>query len=64
MAMVELAQKGSPGYHKVRWPDLLIAATAAERGYGVLHHDHEYDRISEVLAFDSVWFADRDEANW
>lgn len=63
-AMVRLAESGSPGSHKVKWPDLLIAATAAERGFGVLHHDRDFDRIRGVLEFDSVWFADADERNW
>jgi predicted nucleic acid-binding protein len=63
--MVDLAKSApSPGYHKVRWPDLLIAATAASRGFGVLHHDHDFDRIREVLEFDSVWLADSNEGNW
>jgi predicted nucleic acid-binding protein len=62
-AQIELAEKGA-GYHRVKWPDLLIAASASERGFGVLHHDQDYDRIAEVLGFDSVWFAERDENLW
>ncbi|MFN8216459.1 MAG: PIN domain-containing protein [Solirubrobacterales bacterium] len=63
-AMVELAHSGSPGNHKVKGSDLLIAASAADSAFGVLHHDHHFDKLAEVLPFDSVWFADPDESNW
>jgi predicted nucleic acid-binding protein len=32
-------------------PDILIAATAQDAGIGVLHYDHHYDRLAEVLNF-------------
>ncbi len=35
----------------------LVAAAAAERGFGVLHYDHDFDRLAEVLAFASQWVA-------
>jgi len=57
MAIRELAAKGSVGGHRVRIPDALIAAAAAERGFGVLHYDHHFDRLAEVLSFDSRWIA-------
>lgn len=56
-AMRELAQRGAPGAHRVRVPDALIAAAAAERGFGVLHYDHHFDRLATVLAFSSQWVA-------
>jgi predicted nucleic acid-binding protein len=64
--MVELARlyPKSHGYHLTKWPDLLIAATAEERGYGVLHHDAEFEKISQVIDCKPIWFADRDEAKW
>jgi len=34
--------------------DYLIAAAAAERGFGVLHHDRHFDLLAEVLEFESV----------
>lgn len=34
--------------------DYLIAAAAAERGFGVLHLDGPYDTLATVLAFPSV----------
>ena len=37
--------------------DYLIAAAAAERGFGVLHADRHFDLLAEVLGFESVWVA-------
>jgi predicted nucleic acid-binding protein len=36
-------------------PDYLIAAAAAERGFGVLHADKHFDLLAEALEFESVW---------
>jgi len=45
----------SDGYHRVPLTDALIAAAAAEHGgLAVMHDDLHFDRLSEVLAFDSV----------
>jgi predicted nucleic acid-binding protein len=53
-ALGELAERGD-GYHRVPVTDALIAAAAAEHGgLAVLHRDAHYDRLAEVLAFDSV----------
>ncbi len=35
-------------------PDYLIAAAAAERGFGVLHADRHFDLLAKVLPFESV----------
>jgi predicted nucleic acid-binding protein len=51
----ELAEQGSAGFHRVRLADALIAAAAAERGFGVLHYDHHFDRLATVLGFESQW---------
>lgn len=56
-AIQELAERGSAGSHRVRVPDALIAAAAAERGFGVLHYDRHFDVLSTVLGFDSRWVA-------
>lgn len=53
----ELARRGSAGSHRVRVPDALVAAAAAERGFGVLHYDHHFDRLATVLRFESQWVA-------
>jgi len=34
--------------------DYLIAAAAAERGFGVLHLDTQYDTLAPVMGFVSV----------
>lgn len=53
-AVGELAEK-SDGYHRVPLTDALIAAAAAEHGgIAVLHRDIHFDRLAEVLAFESV----------
>lgn len=53
-AMQELATR-SDGYHRVPPTDALIAAAAAEHGgLAVLHRDTHFDRLAEVLAFQSV----------
>jgi predicted nucleic acid-binding protein len=55
-ALRDLAELG-PLHHRVPIPDLLIAAAAQDAGLGVLHYDHHYDRLAEVLSFDSRWLA-------
>lgn len=43
------------GYHRVPFTDALVAAAAAEHGgVAVLHRDAHYDKLAEVLAFQSV----------
>ena len=55
-AMRELADQ-SDGYHRVPPTDALIAAAAAEHGgLAVLHRDAHFDRLAEVLVFQSVEF--------
>jgi predicted nucleic acid-binding protein len=57
-AVRELAELGSAGAHRVRVPDALLAAAAAERGLAVLHYDQHFDQLSSVLGFRSQWVAD------
>jgi predicted nucleic acid-binding protein len=56
-AIRELAARGSAGSHRVRVPDAMIAAAAAERGFAVLHCDEHFDRLASVLGFRSQWVA-------
>lgn len=56
-AIRELAAQGAAGAHRVRVPDALVAASAAERGFAVLHYDSHFDRLATVLAFESQWVA-------
>lgn len=57
VAVCELAARGSAGSHRVRVADALVGAAAAERGFGVLHYDHHFDRLATVLGFVSQWIA-------
>jgi predicted nucleic acid-binding protein len=57
-AIRELAARGAAGSHRVRVPDAMIAAAAAERGFGVLHYDQHFDRLTSVLGFRSQWVAE------
>jgi predicted nucleic acid-binding protein len=56
-ALLDLAATGSAGAHRVRVPDALVAAAAAERGFAVLHYDQHFDRLATVLGFHSQWVA-------
>lgn len=42
------------GSRRLPAPDYLIAAAAAERGFGVLHADGHFDLLATVLPFESV----------
>jgi predicted nucleic acid-binding protein len=42
------------GTRRIPAPNYLIAAAAAERGFGVLHADKHFDLLAEVLEFESV----------
>ncbi len=55
-AMRELTQR-SHGAHRLPVVDYLLAATAEQIGAAVLHYDRDYDTLSGVLEFDSVWLA-------
>jgi predicted nucleic acid-binding protein len=55
-AMRALAERG-PLHHRVPIADLLIAAAAQQAAVGVLHYDRHYDRLAEVLEFESRWIA-------
>lgn len=53
-AIGELAEQ-SDGYHRVPLTDALIAAAAAEHGgVALLHRDTHFDKLAEVLTFESV----------
>jgi predicted nucleic acid-binding protein len=38
--------------------DYLIAAAAAERGLAVMHYDHHFDPLCQVLGIESMWIAE------
>jgi len=43
------------------YPDILAAAAASARGWGVLHYDNHFDRLAGLapLNFESRWIAPR-----
>jgi predicted nucleic acid-binding protein len=43
---------------RIPTPDYLIAAAAAECGFGVLHADRHFDLLATVLGFESVRLPD------
>lgn len=45
----------SAGTHRLPIVDYFIAAAAQELGGGVLHYDHDFERLAEVMEFESVW---------
>jgi predicted nucleic acid-binding protein len=51
------AGPSNPTLHRVGHGDVLVAAIAAEHGFGVLHYDHDFDTLAGVLSFDSLWIA-------
>jgi predicted nucleic acid-binding protein len=42
------------GSRRLPAADYLIAAAAAERGFGILHEDRHFDTLATVLGFHSV----------
>jgi predicted nucleic acid-binding protein len=51
------SELSSANHPRVPVADYLIAAAAAERGFGVLHYDHHFDTLAGVMGFASVWIA-------
>ena len=54
------ASRELKGQRRLPAADYLIAAAAAERGFGVLHHDRHFDLLATVLGFESVWLEPAD----
>jgi len=59
LALEAQASLARVGHHRLPPSDLVIAACAHRAGAGVLHYDHDYDRIAEhtALSFRSEWLA-------
>ena len=51
------ASRALRGSRRLPAADYLIAAAAAERGFGVLHDDRHFDLLATVLDFESVRLA-------
>ena len=56
-AFRRLAHDTPLGQRGVKLQDLLIAAAAQDASVGVLHYDAHFDRLAEVLDFESRWIA-------
>jgi predicted nucleic acid-binding protein len=57
-AMRELADEGSHGAHRLPLTDLTVAVAAQVSGLDVLHYDHHFDRLGELLGVRTIWIAD------
>jgi predicted nucleic acid-binding protein len=55
-AMRRLAHR-SAGAQRIPIVDYLLAAAAQETGAAVIHYDHDYDALADVMEFESVWLA-------
>ncbi|HEV7162706.1 MAG TPA: hypothetical protein VGN25_05580 [Solirubrobacteraceae bacterium] len=56
--MRELADDGSHGAHRLPLTDLTVAVAAQTSGLYVLHYDHHFERLGELLGVRVVWIAD------
>ena len=52
------ASRDLRGSRRLPAADYLIAAAAAERGFGVLHQDRHFDTLGAVLGFPSIRLSD------
>jgi predicted nucleic acid-binding protein len=57
-AMRELASGGSHGAHRLPLTDLTVAVAAQASGLDVLHYDHHFDRLGELLGVRMLWLAE------
>ncbi|MGD1059177.1 MAG: PIN domain-containing protein [Solirubrobacteraceae bacterium] len=57
-AMRELADGGSHGAHRLPLTDLTVAVTAQASGLNVLHYDHHFERLGELLGVRTLWIDD------
>jgi predicted nucleic acid-binding protein len=57
-AMREMAAAGSHGVHRLPLTDLTVAVAAQASGLDVLHYDHHFERLGELLGVRTVWIAD------
>jgi predicted nucleic acid-binding protein len=55
-AMGDLANR-SAGAHRIPIVDYFVAAAAEALGGAVLHYDRDYDKLAEVMEFESIWLA-------
>jgi predicted nucleic acid-binding protein len=56
--MRELARRGPHGAHRLPLADLAVAVAARSSGLDLLHFDHHFDRLAELLGIRAWWLAD------
>jgi predicted nucleic acid-binding protein len=56
--MRDLAARGSRGNHRLPLTDLTVAVAAQHAGLDVLHHNHHFERLSDLLGIQAVWIAE------
>ncbi len=56
--MRELAGAGSHGAHRLPLTDLTVALAAQRSGLDVLHYDHHFERLGELLGVRTLWIAE------
>jgi predicted nucleic acid-binding protein len=60
LAQGAMADARPDGKHQSISPgDFLIAGTADDQDYGVLHYDQDFDELQPYLGFESRWIAPR-----
>lgn len=47
----------SAGAQRLPIVDYLVAASAQELGAAVIHYDHDYDTLAELMGFESIWIS-------
>jgi predicted nucleic acid-binding protein len=57
-AMRELADECSLGAHRLSLVDLTVAVAAQTSGLDVLHYDHHFECLGDLLGVRMVWIAD------
>jgi predicted nucleic acid-binding protein len=57
-AMRELADEGSHGAHRLPLADLTVAVAAQIAGLDVLHYDHHFERLGELLGVRMLWISE------
>jgi predicted nucleic acid-binding protein len=57
-AVRELADEGSHGAHRLPLTDLTVAVAAQASGLNVLHYDHHFERLGELLGVRTLWIDD------
>jgi predicted nucleic acid-binding protein len=56
--MRKLADSGSHGAHRVPLTDLTVTVAAQAAGLNVLHYDHHFTRLGDLLGVRTLWIAD------